>query len=412
MPSKSIHCKIDQRAIARYVKEQRALGDRITLSDTECRGLKLAINNQSASWTYAYRKRGYMDGGKRYPQVTMKLGDPVTLSPVEARLETARIKSIVAAGGDPAVDARKAEADRRHAEAQKRTCAAWLHRYATDCLGDGSTKHQRDEITHVRLGLQELAVADSEPEIITARLLRDLIDQHADRPATARHRFGAMSRFLDYLLDEEAISNNPATSVSKRRRPKPPAPRTSFYGPEQLAQLWNATGLKPVYLQFLRFMIATPLRASEGANLRWDQLDRGRAELRFAASETKNDEAFVMPLNSLSLDLLGQPDDASGLLVFQLSNVENGTMKSWSHFHSFVRVGSGLPQFKPHDLRRTFSTLMSEHTDVSETIVDSLLNHKQSATRSGVMRHYQHAKNLEKRRSAMTQWQRLLEGWV
>jgi hypothetical protein len=80
MPSKSIHCKIDQRAIARYVKEQRALGDRITLSDTECRGLKLAINSQSASWTYAYRKRGYMNGGKRYPQVHTTRLPPVIVS--------------------------------------------------------------------------------------------------------------------------------------------------------------------------------------------------------------------------------------------------------------------------------------------------------------------------------------------
>ncbi len=350
MSSRSIHCKIDQRAIARYVKEQRELGDRITLSDTECRGLKLAINNQSASWTYAYRKRGYMDGGKRHPQVTMKLGDPVTLSPAEARLETARIKAVVAAGGDPAADARKAEADRRLAEAQKRTCSIWLSRYAAECLDEGSTKHQRDEIAHVRLSLQELAVADREADAITSRLLRDLIERHADRPATARHRFGAMSRFLDYLMDEEVIASNPASSVSKRRRPKPPAPRASFYGPEQLARLWSAAGLKPVYQRFLRFMIATPLRASEGANLRWDQLDWDRSELRFAAGETKNSEAFVMPLNGISLDLLGQPEDMSERLVFQLSGIPGGTMKSWSHFHASVREACGLPHFKPHDL--------------------------------------------------------------
>jgi len=54
---------------------------------------------------------------------------------------------------------------------------------------------------------------------------------------------------------------------------------------------------------------------------------------------------------------------------------------------------------------------MSEHTDVSESLIDSLLNHKQSATRGGVMRHYQKAKNLEKRRDVMAQWGKLLEEW-
>ena len=63
-----------------------------------------------------------------------------------------------------------------------------------------------------------------------------------------------------------------------------------------------------------------------------------------------------------------------------------------------TRTASGIDHFILHDLRRTFSTLMAENTNVSETIIDSLLNHKQSATRGGVIRHYQQAKHLETRR--------------
>ena len=101
MSSKSLPCKIDQRSIDKFLKEQRQLGERITLSDTVCSGLKLAINNRSSSWTYAYRKRGYANGGKRHPQRTMKIGDPATLSPAEARLKVDQIKALVRAGGDP-----------------------------------------------------------------------------------------------------------------------------------------------------------------------------------------------------------------------------------------------------------------------------------------------------------------------
>jgi hypothetical protein len=54
---------------------------------------------------------------------------------------------------------------------------------------------------------------------------------------------------------------------------------------------------------------------------------------------------------------------------------------------------------------------MAENTDVSESIIDSLLNHKQSATRGGVIRHYQQAKHLEKRRAVMAKWGELLEVW-
>jgi hypothetical protein len=55
---------------------------------------------------------------------------------------------------------------------------------------------------------------------------------------------------------------------------------------------------------------------------------------------------------------------------------------------------------------------MAENTDVAESIIDSLLNHKQSATRGGVIRHYQQAKHLEKRRAVMEQWSQLLEMWL
>ena len=76
-----VSCKIDRAQIEKYTREQRASGQRVTLADQVCSGLKLVINNQSASWTYAYRKRGYLDGGKRHPQRTLKLGDPVNMTP-------------------------------------------------------------------------------------------------------------------------------------------------------------------------------------------------------------------------------------------------------------------------------------------------------------------------------------------
>lgn len=51
-----------------------------------------------------------------------------------------------------------------------------------------------------------------------------------------------MSRFLDFLLDEEVIAANPFASVSKRRKPKPPPPMKHHFTPEQLAALWNTEG--------------------------------------------------------------------------------------------------------------------------------------------------------------------------
>jgi integrase len=221
-----------------------------------------------------------------------------------------------------------------------------------------------------------------------------------------------MSRFLDFLLDEEVIAANPVASVSKRRKPKPPPPRENYFTPEQLAALWRAEGLKPTYQRYLRFMITSPLRAAEAASLTWDQVDRDRSDVRLWAEDTKNSEHFVMPLSPIAAQVIWATEQVQSELVFPLSSVDNAEMSSWSYFNKCVRKASGVESFILHDLRRTFSTLMAEHTDVSESLIDSLLNHKQSATRGGVMRHYQKSQNLEKRRGVMAKWGELLEAWV
>lgn len=385
------------------------MGDRITLSDTVCSGLKLVINNRSASWTYAYRKRGYLDGGKRHPQRTLKIGDPATLSPTEARLKVDQVKVLVRAGGDPALEERQAEADRLAAEAMRKTLGEWLDRYAVEEMKGGITKYQRDEIRNIRFGLKEIGATDASPEDLTSKDIRGLIANHEERPATARQRFGAISRFLDYLLDEEVIPLNPANLVSKKRRPKPPPHRSNFYSFDQLRQLWHAEELKPEYQRYLRFMITCPLRAKEGSKLTWGQVDLARCEINLSADDTKNSEAFTMPLSKLAMQIIETSQTNSSNLVFTLSRRDGGNMTAWSHFNIKVREATGVQNFILHDLRRTFSSLMSENTNVSETLIDSLLNHKQAATRSGVIRHYQHAKNVEQRRKVMAEWGKLLE---
>jgi integrase len=389
-------CRIDRPSIDKFTKEQRASGERVTLSDTACSGLKLVINSQSASWVYAYRKRGYLDGGRRHPQRTMKLGDPATMTPAEARL----------AGEDPAMIERRERADRQAAEARRLTCAQWADRYEQS-LSSRQTKHVRDEVRNVRLALNEMRVSNLFPEEITSKLIRSLVELHAERPATSRHRYGALSRFL-----EEVIDLNPAQQISKKRRPKPPTSRVTHFSVSELRQLWHAEGLKPEYQRYLRFMITTPLRAMEAAELRWDQVHTDEAELRLMAADTKNAEYFVMPLTGLAEAQLGGQNTESLSKVFQLTRADDGEMSSWSHFAKTVRKATGVESFALHHLRRTFSTLMAEHTDIPEGIIDGLLNHKQSATRGGVIRHYQLAKQLDKRRATMAAWGELLEQWM
>ena len=400
----TIHLRIDKKAIEKAIKDQRSMSGRLYLADTDCKGLRLAINARTASWTYAYRKRGFDFGGKRFPMRTLKLGDVVTMTPTEARFAAEQVKALVRDGGDPAVELREAQRNQLNASDADRPISWWLDTYVRSELGD-DTRHKRYEASHVGLGLAELDIHSQPPASITEDHMKDLLQQHRDRPATARHRFGAMSRFLDFLQDQKVIQTNPARSISKKRRPKPPAPRNTFYEVDDLSRLWNPEQpLKEIYLRYLRFLITTPLRAVEAAELTVEQVNVSRMEISLSAAVTKNSEAFVMPLSKLAEQQLKIEQKTQDQRVFQLSSKDGEPMRSWSHFNASVRKSTGVQNFNLHDLRRTFTTLVAEHSEFGEGLIDGLLNHKQSVTRSGAIRHYQMAKHLKRRREVMDWW--------
>jgi len=127
-------------------------------------------------------------------------------------------------------------------------------------------------------------------------------------------------------------------------------------------------------------------------------------EISLSAAATKNNEAFVMPLSGLAEQQLKIETKTQEQRVFQLSSKDGQPMRSWSHFNASVRKSTGVQNFNLHDLRRTFSTMVAEHSEFGEGLIDGLLNHKQSVTRSWAIRHYQMAKHLKRRREVMDWW--------
>ena len=70
-------------------------------------------------------------------------------------------------------------------------------------------------------------------------------------------------------------------------KPKAPPPRENYFTPEQLGALWNAEGLKPSYQRYLRFMITSPLRAGEVAELTWKQSTKSALSCGFGMATLK-----------------------------------------------------------------------------------------------------------------------------
>lgn len=71
----------------------------------------------------------------------------------------------------------------------------------------------------------------------------------------------------------------------------------------------------------------------------------------------------------------------------------------------------GLTGWRWHDGRRSFVTVLAEH-GASEAVTDAMLNHRQAATRGGVLGVYQQAKRRPEQEAAIRRWNELLTAAV
>jgi site-specific recombinase XerD len=412
---------------------KRAPHHRLIIRDKDCRGLALIVNATSMAWSYAYRPRGTDPlTGRRWPNRTLTIGNPGSHSVEDARAEVTRIKGRANAGGDPVAE-RKADA-----ELARRKLGSTLGRLVDDYAralprrpklrgaGLPSPSYVAEELAQVRRALAAMDAEDMPAADLGPTEVRKLLSVTADRTASARAQFGALSRLLDWCHDAGHIQANPCAQIARARRPKAPQARAHYLKPAELARLWRAAdGLRePVWRGIAHFLIAVPCRRNEAAWMDWSHVDLTAAEWRQPGRLTKNREPHRLHLHALALDVLWQRRQATGGkgLVFPapISGRAIGTFSKITRALIEATAprdevhDAALPTLTGwtwHDFRRSFATALGE-AGVAEAVADAILNHRQSATRGGVLGVYQRASRWPEQVRAMELWGRLLSAAI
>jgi len=395
---------------------------RLLVRDKDCRGLALIVNPTTMTWSFAYRPRGSdPTTGRRWPNRSITLGNPETHSPDDARAEANRIKRQAAAGADPAADRKaRAEAVRRERSAtltrMAETYAVALPKRAK-MRGGGlpSPKYVGEELLQLRLAVADMEAGSLPVADLGMVELRRLLDRVAAGTATARARFGALSRFLDWCQDAGHINVNPCAQIARARRPKTPQARSHYLTAAELARLWWAAEAlrEPVWRDLARFLMVVPCRLGEAARLDWSHLDLAAAEWRQPSHMTKNRDLHRLHLHPMALDVLRErhkatggsglafPAPVSGRIVETFSDIKAALIEATA------AKGATLTGWTWHGFRRSFATALGE-AGVSETIADAILNHRQAATRGAVLGVYQRASRWPEQVRAMELWGKLL----
>lgn len=379
----------------------------------------------------------------------MTLGNPASLSPEDARIEANRIKGRVAAGADPAAEKKaKAEAERRQ---RGNTLSRLLKHYERvlptrpKMRGKGlpSPAYVEGELANIRMALAEMQAADMPASKLGVTEIRSLLAKASGR--AAHSRFGALSRFLDWCQDAGDIQLNPCSLITRSRRPKAPQPRQNFLALPDLARLWRAAERlrEPVWRDIARFLIAVPCRRSEAARLDWSHLNLAAVEWRQPGKMTKNQDLHRLYLHPLALEVIQArhrafaeaqadrdptkvaaimgaglprsglvfPAPESGKPITTFRDIKSELIEATAQ-----RDGEDVPAagadtrlngWTWHDCRRSFATALGE-AGVPESVADAVLNHRQSASRGGVLGVYQRATRWPEQKRAMELWGRML----
>lgn len=378
------------------------------LWDAEVPGFGLRVlPSGRKTWVLKYWTRG-----DRPRQGWATLGTFPALSADEARKLARDARGAVEKGADPVQD-RKA-ARRAAADAERFRIDRLVPLYAAELAvrpsmrggGPVSARHSANELMHLRRALAEMGAEGVPAARVGAEDLAGLLRHHAARPATARARFGAVSRFLDWCRQQGAIARNPAEDIGRRQRPKPPRPRSRMVSLPDLAALWLAAPvLAPTYADLARVLMVLPARRGEAARMDWRDVDLDQAIWRLPGAITKNGDPHMLALPPLVLDLLRARHVAAGRPAAGpvFPPARGAAVGAWSDMRARLAKASGVTGWSWHDFRRSFASLMAER-GVPEPVADAILNHRQSATRAGVLGAYQVSRRWQEQRDALLSW--------
>jgi integrase len=278
-----------------------------------------------------------------------------------------------------------------------------------------SAKYVSEELGQLRMALQEMRAEAMPASELTEAQIRALLGS-AVGTTTARHRFGPLSRFLDWCQDAGHIAANPCTLIARSRRPRAPQARSHYLTPAQLGRLWDAVKRlgEPVWRDLTRFLIAVPCRRSEAARLDWSHIDLNAAQWRQPGQLTKNRDSHRIHLHRLAHAILTARHDAAGKpnagLVFP-APASGKPVDTFSDMKERLTEAAGLDHWTWHDFRRSFATALGE-AGIAEVVADAVLNHRQSATRGGVLGVYQRGSRWPDQKRAMELWGQLLDAAI
>lgn len=329
------------------------------IQDPEVPGLSLRVRpGGRKSFILRFRTR---EGRQRL----LTLGDYPDISVQEARKRARRDRGIVADGGDPLEDRKRARGGTLEEVAER-----WLEEYAKPHRKRWKEDERRIR-KHLlpRLGSRPLAS-------ITADDMRDLHLRVGRRAKVEANRVVTTARAIFNQAHRwgllPASHPNPAKAVKPFREHS----RERWLRPEEVEALGEAIRKveDPLQRAAVQLLLLTGCRVTELLRARWDRVDLEAR--RLLLEDTKTGESKTVPLSGPAAEILaGLPVVEGSSWVFPSpvnpSEPRTTIRKTWET----IRKDAGVPDATVHDLRRTTGSWLIQK-GVPLKVVGQALGHR------------------------------------
>jgi integrase len=328
-------------------------------------------------------------GARGERRLTLGAYSPGAFGLAEARAAADKARADHAAGRDPIgakQERRRLETAEREARKAARagrpmpgTFADLAERYIRDAWRRRRERTAREYERKLRVEVLPRWGARLLGEIRRADVLR-LVEETRERGGVCSNRTLALVRAVfQFGVDREELDANPALRIP-RRYLYAEQPRERVLTRDELrAILAVVDELGPIVGAVFRMILLTAQRPGEVLRIRWDEIgrDEGGSFWQLPDELAKNGRGHRVPLSQQAIAVLEALRSQTGSTPWVFASPSptvEGPIQWLSHATVRLRRSSGVPDFTPHDLRRTAATLMGER-GVRPDVIERVLNH-------------------------------------
>ncbi len=228
-----------------------------------------------------------------------------------------------------------------------------------------------------------------------------------DAPVHANKVLSTLKQAFNYAVSRGELSDNPAMNIRARDIGGVEKPRERFLTLEEIKKLWlfldgKNSKISSAIKIAIKIILLTGVRTAELRLAEWHEFDFEHCIWTIPNSHTKNGLIMKVHLSGPTKTLLENLKklNNSCYILPGIKNDQPLTDKAFPKAVNRIQERLGIPQWTPHDLRRTFATQLGEALNIDPVVIEKCLGHKMPK----IMATYNKNEMLQQRKEALNRW--------